>query len=129
MSHVHFLDVFDPAGLPEGLSDRDAAERVRGLRLAAPSPRLLALLARIRQHPPGITVNVGGGKNLEPVEWVAGEPTTVQGDGAAWALWTLILPVDEDFDTETLEDVLPEIESWAEELGLRVFDVQRDDGD
>lgn len=120
MSYVHFLDVFDPAGLPAGLSDRDAAEQARGLRLAEPSPRLLELLTRIRQQPPGITVNVVGGKDQQPVEWVAGEPPRVQGEGAACALWTLILPVDEDM--EELQEAVPQIEAWAEALGLSVFD-------
>ena len=122
MSYVHFLDIFDPAGLPPGLSDHDAAEQARSLRLTTPSQRLLALLTRIRQQPPGITVNVVGGQDQQPVEWVAGEPPRVEGDGAHYALWTLILPVDEDYDTEELEDVAPQIEAWAKELGLRVFD-------
>lgn len=62
MSYVHFLDVFDPAGLPVGLSDNDAAEQIRILRLSAPSPRLLPLLTRIPQQSPGITVNVVGAR-------------------------------------------------------------------
>ena len=68
MGYVHLLDVFDPAGLPAGLSDRDAAEQARGQRLAAPGPRLLALLTRIRQQPPGIKVNVDGGPDQQAVE-------------------------------------------------------------
>jgi len=120
MSYVHFLDVFDPAGLPAGLSDRDAAEQARNLRLAAPSPRLLALLTRIRQQPPGITVNVVGGKDRLPVEWVAGEPPRVEGEGATCALWTLILPVGDDF--EALQDAVPRLVVLAQSLGLRVFD-------
>lgn len=120
MSYMHFLDVFDPAGLPAGLSERDAAKQARSLLLAAPSPRLLALLIRIRQQPPGITVNVVGGKDQQPVEWVAGEPPRVEGDGANFALWTLILPVDEDM--EELQEAVPQIEAWAKALGLRVFD-------
>lgn len=120
MSYVHSLDVFDPAGLPVGLSDRDAAEQARSLRLTTPSPRLLALLTRIRQQPPGITVNVVGGKDQQPVQWVAGEPPRVQGEGAHRALWTLILPVDED--VEVLAAAVPQLEAWAKALGLRVFD-------
>lgn len=120
MSYVHFLDVFDPAGLPAGLSDREAAEQARSQRLAAPSPRLMALLTRIDQQPPGITVNVVGGEDRLPVQWMAGEPPRVQGEGATCALWTLILPVDEDM--EGLQEAVPQIEAWAEALGLRVFD-------
>jgi len=120
MSYVHSLDVFDPAGLPAGLSDRDAAEQARSLRLTTPSPRLLALLTRIRQQPPGITVNVVGGKDQQPVQWVAGEPPRVQGEGATCALWTLVLPVDEDF--EALQDAVPRLVVLAQSLGLRVFD-------
>lgn len=115
MSHVDFLDVFDPAGLPVGLSDREAAEQARHRRLSQPSPRLLALLTRIRQQPPGMTVNVLS------VEWIDGDPPRVEGEGANCALWTLVLPLDEDFDTEELEDVEPRITHWAEELGLRVI--------
>lgn len=122
MSYVHFLDVFDPAGLPAGLSDRDAAEQARSLRLAEPSPHLLALLTRIRQQPPGITVNVvGSDPGQESVEWLAGEPPRVYGEGANCALWTLVLPEDDD-DTEELDEVVQRIARWAEELGLRVFD-------
>lgn len=128
MSYVHFLDVFDPEGLSSGLAGREAAEQARHQRLAEPSPRLLALLTRIRQQPPGITVNVGGGKDLDSVEWVDGDPPRVEGEGAKFALWTLILPVDEEFDTEDLEDVLPDIRSSAEVLGLRVFDETREAG-
>lgn len=120
MSYVHFLDVFDPAGLPAGLSDRAAAEQARGQRLATPSSRLLGLLTRIRQQPPGITVNVVDGQDRLPVEWVEGEPPHVQGKGATCALWTLILPVDED--VEELQDAVSQIEAWAKALGLRVFD-------
>ncbi len=120
MSYVYFLDVFDPAGLPSGLSGRDAAEQARSLRLAEPSPRLLALLTRIRLQPPGITVNVVGGTDQQPVQWVEGDPPRVQGEGATCALWTLILPVDEDM--EGLQEAVPQIEAWAEALGLRVFD-------
>jgi hypothetical protein len=109
MSHVDFLDVFDPAGLPDGLSDREAAEQARNRRLAEPSPRLLALLTRIRQQPPGMTVNVLS------VEWIDGDHPRVEGEGANCALWTLVLPIDEDFDTEELEDVEPRITHWAEE--------------
>lgn len=87
MSYVHFLDVFDPVGLPAGLSDREAAEQARNLRLSQPSPRLLT---RIRKQPPGITVNVVGGQGQQPVEWVAGNPPSVQGEGANCALWTLV---------------------------------------
>lgn len=120
MSYVHFLDVFDPAGLPAGLSDRASVEQARGQRLATPSPRLLALLTRIRQQPLGTTVNVVNGQERQPVEWVAGEPPSVQGEGATCALWTLILPVDEDM--EKLQGTVSQIEAWARELGLRVFD-------
>lgn len=124
MSYVHFLDVFDPAGLPVGLSDREAAEQARNLRLTAPSPRLLALLTRIRQQPPGITVNVVGGKDQQPVEWVAGPPPGVTGDGASCALWTLILPVEDDFDA--LQDAVPQLVVWAKGLGLGVYDPQQE---
>ena len=55
-----YLDCIHP-------EDRDAAEQARGLRLAEPSPRLLELLTRIRQQPTGITVNVVGGKDQQPV--------------------------------------------------------------
>ena len=120
MSYVHFLDVFDPEGLPSGLSGRDAAEQARKLRLSQPSPRLLALLTRIRQQPPDITVNVMGGKDQQPVEWVAGNPPRVQGEGANCALWTLVLPVDEG--VEELQEGLAQIEAWAKEQGLRVWD-------
>jgi hypothetical protein len=120
MSYVHFLDVFDPAGLPAGLSDREAAEQARQKQLTEPSPRLLALLTRIRQQPPGMTVNVLS------VAWIDGDPPRVEGEGANCALWTLVLPVDEDFDTESLEDVVPVIAHWAQELGLRVFDEDAD---
>lgn len=120
MSYVHFLDVFDPAGLPAGLSNREAAEQARKLRLSQPSPRLLALLTRIRQQPPGITVNVMDGQEQRSVEWVAGDPPRVQGEGAHCALWTLVLPVDED--VEELQEGLAQVEAWAKEQGLRVWD-------
>ncbi len=124
MSHVHFLDVFDPAGLSAGLSDRDAAEQARSLGLAAPSPRLLALLTRIREQPPGVTVNVVGGRDQLPVQWIAGEPPRAEGEGAHCALWTLILPVDED--VQALAVAGPKIEAWVESLGLRMYDPQRE---
>lgn len=122
MSYVHFLDVFDPAGLPDGLSDHDAAEAARSRLLSSPSPRLLALLTRIRQQPPGITVNVVGGKDQLPVHWEAGPPALLTGDGASCALWTLILPVEDDFDT--LQDAVPQLVVWAK--GLGVYDPQRE---
>lgn len=121
MSYVHFLDVFDPAGLPAGLSDREAAEQARNRRLSQPSPRLLALLTRIRKQPPGITVNVLGGQGQQPVEWVAGNPPRVQGEGANCALWTLVLPVDDDF--EALQEAVPLLQALAVALGLRVYDA------
>ena len=121
MSYVHFLDVFDPAGLLAGLSNREAAEQARKLRLSQPSPRLLALLTRIRQQPPGITVNVVGGKDQQPVEWVAGNPPRVQGEGANCALWTLVLPVDDDF--EALQEAVPLLEALAVARGLQVYDA------
>lgn len=124
MSYVHFLDVFDPAGLPVGLSDREAAEHLRSQRLPEPNPRLLALLTRIRRQPPGITVNVVGGGDLKPVEWIDGEPPRVEGDGAACALWTLVLPVEDDF--EVLQDAVPQLVVWAKALGLGVYDPQRE---
>lgn len=124
MSYVHFLDVFDPEGLPAGLSDREAARQARNLRLTEPSPRLLSLLTRIRQQPPAITVNVVGGLNQQAVEWVAGDPPRVQGEGANCALWTLALPVDED--VEELQEGVSQIEAWAAELGLRVWDETQD---
>ncbi|MDO9569183.1 MAG: hypothetical protein Q7J58_07360 [Hydrogenophaga sp.] len=121
MSYVHFLDVFDPAGLPAGLSDREAAEQARQKRLTEPSPRLLALLTRIRQQPPDITVNVVGGQDQQPVEWVAGNPPRVQGKGAHCALWTLVLPVDDDF--EALQEAVPLLQALALARGLRVYDA------
>lgn len=121
MSYVHFLDVFDPAGLPAGLSDREAAEQARQRRLTEPSPRLLALLTRIRQQPPDITVNVVGGKDQQSVEWVAGDPPRVEGEGASCALWTLVLPVDDDF--EALEVAVPLLQALAVARGLRVYDA------
>jgi hypothetical protein len=124
MSYVHFLDVFDPAGLPTGLSDCEAAEHSRSQRLTEPSPRLLALLTRIRRQPPGITVNVAGGGDLKPVEWIDGEPPRVEGDGAASALWTLVLPVEDDF--EALQDAVPRLVIWAKSLGLGVYDPQQE---
>lgn len=86
MSYVHFLEVFDPVGLPAGPSDRDAAEQARGQRLPTPSPRLLALLTRICQQPPGITVNVVGCKDHQPVDWVTGEPPRLEGEASNCAL-------------------------------------------
>ena len=124
MSYVHFLDVFDPAGLPAGLSNREAAEQARKLRLSQPSPRLLALLTRIRQQPPAITVNVVGGQDQQPVKWVAGPPPSVTGEGASCALWTLILPVEDDFDA--LQDAVPQLVVWAKSLGLGVYDPQQE---
>lgn len=121
MSYAHFLDVFDPAGLPAGLSNRDAAEQARQKRLTEPSPRLLALLTRIRQQPPGITVNVVGGQGQQPVEWVAGDPPRVQGEGANCALWTLVLPVDDDF--EALQEAVPLLQALAVARGLRGYDA------
>lgn len=121
MAYVHFLDVFDPAGLPAGLSDKDAAEQARGLRLSAPSPRLLALLTCIRQQLPGTTVNVVSGQSRQPVEWVAGEPPRVTGEGVNCALWTLVLPVDGDFDT--LKEAVPQLKAMARAQGLRVYDT------
>ncbi len=120
MSYVHFLDVFDPAGLPAGLSDREAADQARQKQLTEPSPRLLALLTRIRQQPPGITVNVMDGQAQRSLEWVAGDPPRVHGEGANCALWTLVLPVDED--VEELQEGLAQIDAWAKEQGLRVWD-------
>lgn len=124
MAYVHFLDVFDPAGLSVGLSDHDAAEQARSLRLIEPSRRLLALLTRIRKQPPGITVNVVSGQGGQPVEWVAGEPPRVKGEGVNCALWTLILPVDDDF--EALQDAVPQLVALARSLGLRVYDAARE---
>jgi WD40 repeat protein len=124
MSYVHFLDVFDPTGLPADLSDREAAEQARKKQLTKPSPRLLALLTRIRQQPPGMTVNVVSGQYQRPVEWVPGDPPRVQGEGANCALWTLVLPVDEDFDA--LQIAVPLLEALAVARGLRVYDVQSD---
>jgi hypothetical protein len=121
MSYVHFLEVFDPTGLPAGLSDREAAEQARKLLLSQPSPRLLALLTRIRQQPPGITVNVVGGQGQQPVEWVTGDPSHVQGEGANCALWTLVLPVDDDF--EALQEAVPLLQALAVARGLRVYDA------
>jgi hypothetical protein len=125
MSYVHYLDVFDPTGLPAGLSDREGAELAREQRLPTPSPRLVALLARIHEQPPGITVNVVGGHDLQPVEWVAGDPPRVEGDGSTCALWTLALPVEEDF--AALQLAVPLLEAWAVGLGLRSFDAMRAD--
>jgi hypothetical protein len=124
MSYVHFLDVFDPAGQPDGLTDHDAAEAARSRRLTSASPRLLALLTRIRQQPLDITVNVVGGKDQQPVHWVAGPPPGVTGDGASCALWTLILPVEDDFDA--LQDAVPRFVVWAKGLGLGVYDPQQE---
>lgn len=121
MSYVHFVDVFDLEGAPATLSDREAAEQAKNLRLPAPSPRLLALLTHIRQRTSGITVNVVAGPKQEAVRWVAGEPPSVDGEGATCALWTLILPVEEDF--EELEEAMPQIAEWAETLGLRMHDA------
>ena len=121
MSYVHFVDVFDMEEAPAALSDGEAAEQAKGLRLAAPSPRLLALLTHIRQRTSGITVNVVGGAKQEEVRWVAGEPPRVEGDGATCALWTLILPVEEDF--EELEEAMPQIQEWVATLGLRMHDA------
>ena len=121
MSYVHFLDVFDPAGLSAGLSDREAAEQSRHRRLTEPSPRLLALLTRIRRQPPDITVNVVGGQDQQPVEWVAGDPPYVTGEGANCALWTLVLPVDDDF--EALQEAVPLLQALAVARGLRVYDA------
>lgn len=120
MSYVHYLDVFDSSGLPVGLSDRDAVEQARSLRLTTPSPRLVSLLTRIRQQPLGITVNVVGGKEQQSVELLAGDPPRVEGEGSTCALWTLLLPVDED--VEELQDSVSQIVAWAKALGLRVFD-------
>jgi hypothetical protein len=114
------LEVFDPEGLPAGLSNKAAAEQARFQRLPVSSPRLLALLTHIRQWPTGITVNVVGGQNQQPVVWVAGDPPRVEGAGATCALWTLILPVEED--VQELQRAVPQIEAWAKALGLRVFD-------
>lgn len=121
MSYVHFVDVFDLKGAPSTLSDREAAEQAKNLRLPAPSPRLLALLTHIMQRRSGITVNVVAGAKEEAVRWVAGEPPSVEGEGATCALWTLILPVEEDF--EELEEALPQIAEWVETLGLRMHDA------
>ena len=123
MSYVHFVDVFDMEGTPAGLSDREAAEQAKGLRLAVPSPRLLALLTHIRQRTSGITVNVVSGAKGEELRWVAGEPPRVEGEGATCALWTLILPVEEDM--EELVEAMPQIEEWVEMLGLRMYDALR----
>lgn len=125
MSFVYFLDVFDPVGEPDGLSDHDAAESARQRRLSAPSGRLRALLTRIRQQPPGMTVNVVAGQDRQAVEWVPGDPPGVTGAGAVCALWTLIL-VAEDDGTPELEVAGPLIEAWARELGLRMVDPQRE---
>ena len=124
MSFVYFLDVFDPTGDPDGLSDHDAAEAARQMRLSAPSEQLLKLLTRIRQQPPAITVNVVGGQDQQPVEWVAGPMPSVTGEGANCALWTLILPVEDDFDA--LQDAVPRLVVWAKGLGLGVYDPQQD---
>lgn len=121
MSYVHFVDVFDLEGAPAALSDREAAEQAKNLRLPAPSPRLLALLTHIRKRRSGITVNVVAGAKEEAVRWVAGEPPSVEGEGATCALWTLILPVEEDF--EELEEAMPQIAEWVATLGLRMHDA------
>ena len=121
MSYVHFVDVFDMEGAPAALSDCEAAEQAKNLRLAAPSPRLLALLTHIRQRTSGITVNVVDGAKEDAVRWVAGDPPSVEGEGATCALWTLILPVEEDF--EELEEAVYQITEWVETLGLRMYDA------
>lgn len=58
------------------------------------------------------------------MEWVPGDPPLVTGDGADFALWTLILPVDDDM--QELAVAGPKIEAWVESLGLRMYDVQRE---
>ncbi len=121
MSYVHFVDVFDPQGVPAGLSDREAAEQAKGQHLATPSPRLVALLTHIHQRTGGITVNVVAGAQEKEVRWVAGDPPRAEGENATCALWTLILPVDEDI--EELVEAMPQIEGWAHTLGLRMYDA------
>lgn len=124
MSFVYFLDVFDPAGVPAGLSDAQAAERQRDVVLNAPSTRLLALLSRIRQLIEGVAVNVVGGRGELQVRWLPGPPPSVEGDGANCALWTLILPIEDDLDE--ISDVVPQLVVWARQLGLRTYDAQQE---
>lgn len=124
MGFVYILEVCDPEGLSPDLPDHEAISRQRDRRLAEPSERLSMLLARIRQQPLGVTVNVVGGPQHLAVEWGAEQPGSAQGEGACFAHWTLMLPMEDDVDA--LQDAAESLTFWAEELGLRVFDVQRD---
>lgn len=124
MSFVYFLDVFDPDGLPDGMPDQAAADHQRGRRLSQPSSKLVQLLATIRGNVTSATVNVVGGQEALPVEWQPGPPPTASGAGASCALWSLILPVEDEIDP--IEEVVPQLIMWAKEFGLRIYDAQQD---
>ena len=124
MGFVYILEVCDPEGLSPDLPDHEAISQQRDRRLAEPSERLSVLLARIRLQPLGVTVNVVGGPQHLAVECGADHPGTAQGEGACFALWTLMLPMEDDVDA--LQDAVESLTFWAEELGLRAFDIQRD---
>lgn len=79
MSYVHFLDVFDPVGLPKGLSDRDAAEQARSQRLTTPQP---APAGAINAHPPTTTGHHRQrGRWPGPVARGVGSRRSAAGDG------------------------------------------------
>ena len=124
MGFVYILEVCDPEGLSPDLPDHEAISEQRDRRLAKPSERLSMLLARIRQQPLGVTVNVVAGPKHLDVVWGKDQPGSALGEGAWYAHWTLMLPMEDDVDA--LQDAAESLTFWAEELGLRVFDVQRD---
>lgn len=124
MGFVYILEVCDPEGLSPDLPDHEAISQQRDRRHAEPSERLSMLLARIRQQPLGVTVNVVGGPKHLDVVWGEDQPGSAQGEGACFAHWTLMLPMEDDVDA--LQYAVESLAFWSEELGLRVFDTQRD---
>lgn len=124
MSFVYVLDVFDPQGLPQGLTDQAAAERQRSLMLSQPSSKLTQLLVKIRSEVRGVAVNVSAGGQEVALDQPPGQAPLLRGEGAHRALWTLFFPIEDD--VSEIQEVVPQLVVWANRLGLRCYDVQRE---
>lgn len=124
MSFVYGLEVFDPEGLPQGLTDHDAAEHQRGLTLRRPSPKLLQFVMKVRSEIRGVSVNVSAAGEAVTLEQPLGHDPLLRGVGADQALFILSLPIEED--VSEIQEVVPQLVAWAHGLGLRTYDAQQD---
>lgn len=125
MSFVHIIDVFDPIGLPPNLSNQEAADCQRSKHLSAPSSKLLELMKLIHTEPLSLGVNVAAGDSGQSIEWLDGDSPNVRGAGATCALWTLFIPMEDDVDD--LQDTVMQLNDWADDLGLRIYDQLYED--